>query len=219
MPIQRLDESQPYGHVAGQPPAGLDRPPAYAQGGRYYDAHKRLITPGKPLDPAEGDAEEANARAEVDAEALAQEEARAWAHRREEAAVRAREKELAAQSRAKVGVSRIAPPYHPPELDRPAHYEWGGRYLDEHGREIVPGVPLSPEALAAAQEEEADAEGLTLAQLIAQADILPFNVLMAAAKAVLGPTCPHAKDQMVGQLRLLARRQPNLRVPRIRPAG
>jgi hypothetical protein len=49
-------------------------------------------------------------------------------------------------------------------------------------------------------------------------EAMPFNAFMAAAKAILGPTCPRSKEQMIEQLRLLARRSPDLRVPRIRAA-
>jgi hypothetical protein len=73
------------------------------------------------------------------------------------------------------------------------------KHLDENGREIVPGVPLPLEALAAAQKEEADAEGLLLTQLIAKADTLPFNVLLAGGRTVLGPTCPRSKEQFLAQ--------------------
>jgi hypothetical protein len=141
------------------------------------------------------------------------------AQRKAEADRRAREREKTAQNRAKVSVSSISPSHQPPEFDRPAHYQLGGRYLDEHGREIVPGQPMTAEALAAAKALEEDTEGLPVTALIAQAHTLPFNALLAAASAVLGRTCPRSLEQIVEQLRLLARKQPNLRVPRIRAAG
>jgi hypothetical protein len=220
MPITKIDERQPYGRVSGQPLPGMDRPAAYDQNGRLFDIHKRLIEPGVPLDPQEVAEDVASAKAEVDAHALAREEAAEWERRRQEAEDRAREKEKTAQNRARASTpSRITPAYHPAEFDRPAHYQLGDKYLDENGREIVPGVPLTPKALAAARAQEADLEGMLLTELIAQAHSLPFNARLAAARAILGPTCPRSLEQVVEKLRLLVKRQPDLRVPRIRAAG
>jgi hypothetical protein len=220
MPITRIDEAQPYGRVSGPPLPGTDRPAAFEQHGRLFDVHKRLIEPGVPLDPQEVAEDEASAKAEVDAHALAREEAAEWERRRQEAEDRAREKVKTAQNRARASTpSRITPAYESPDFDRAAHYQFGDKYLDENGREIVPGVPLTPEALAAARAQEADLEGMLVAALIAQAHTLPFNSLLAAARAVLGPTCPRSLEQVVEKLRLLVKRDPSLRVPRIRAAG
>ena len=198
-------------------PAQCDREAFYQQGEGLFDMGGRLIVPGKPLDPAELVEDDEPERAEAEAKALAQEDAERVALRRAEADRRAKEREKAAESRTKASnPSRITPFWHPPEFDRPAHYQCGDGYLDERGREIIPGQPLNAEELAAAQRQEEDVEGLSLSQLVAQADDLPFNVLMAAAKAVIGPTCPNSKNMMVEQLRLLARKRPNDRVPRIR---
>ncbi len=45
----RLDRSRPYGKIAGEMfvPDGCDRPAAYEQSGQFFDAHDRLIEPGK----------------------------------------------------------------------------------------------------------------------------------------------------------------------------
>lgn len=217
----QLDESQPYGSIGGNhQPAGFDRPAVYEQAGRFFDIKGRLIEPGVPLDPEDAAADHERERAEAEAKALAQADAEMLAQRKAEARRRALEREKGAESRARASSpSLIWPPYELPEFDRPAHYEQGSKFLDEHGREIVPGQPLTPEVLAAAQKEEADAEGLTLTQVINKADTLPFNVLLAASRAVIGPTCPRSKEQVVAQLRLLARKRPNDRVPRIRAAA
>jgi hypothetical protein len=44
----------------------------------------------------------------------------------------------------------------------------------------------------------------------------PTPEALVAARAVLGRSCPRSLEQIVEQLRLLVKRQPNLRVPRIR---
>jgi hypothetical protein len=218
MPTTKIDERQPYGRVSGPPLPGTDRPPAFEQRGRLFDIHKRLIEPGVPLDPQEVAEDEASAKAEVDAHALAREEAETWAQRREDAQVRAREREkhMALNRTRASSPSRITPSYHPDEFDRPAHYQLGEKYLDEHGREIVPGRPMTAEALTAAKALEEDTEGLLVTALIAQAHTLSFNALLAAARAMLGPTCPRSLEQIVEKLRLLVKRDPSLRVPRIR---
>lgn len=45
----RLDRSRPFGKIAGDIfiPDGCDRPAVYEQGGLYFDAHDRLLEPGK----------------------------------------------------------------------------------------------------------------------------------------------------------------------------
>mgnify|MGYP003452243075 FL=1 len=48
--MQKLDRSHDFGAIS--PPyqdETFDRPAYYEQGGRFYDAHDRLIEPGKPL--------------------------------------------------------------------------------------------------------------------------------------------------------------------------
>lgn len=52
--MQKLDRSRDFGVIA--PPyqeEDFDRPAYYEQGGRFYDAHDRLIEPGKALEEAE----------------------------------------------------------------------------------------------------------------------------------------------------------------------
>jgi hypothetical protein len=220
--MEHLDRSKPFGTI-NPPwrPAQADREAFYQQGEGLYDMGGRLIVPGEPLDHAAVEAEEALAREEAKEAAAALDEAvaEALAQKEIEASGRAREKAAAVRQRAQASVSVITPPHQPPELDRPAHYQIGKKFLDEHGREIVPGMPLSGDALAKAQAEEADIEGVTINELIAKANTLPLNVLLAAARTVLGRTCPKGPSQLVAQLRLLARRQPNLRIPRIRAAA
>jgi hypothetical protein len=218
--VQRLDETQPYGNIGGnyQPP-GFDRPAVYQQAGRFFDLKGRLIEPNVPLDPQEADQELAAERAEAEAKALAAEDAERLALRKALADRRAKEREKAAENRAKASLSRITPPHEAPELDRAAHYQLGEKWLDEHGREIVPGQAMTAETLTALRAQEAEAEGLPITELIAQATTMPFNVFKAAAEAILGRTCPKCRDQMVAQLRLQARKHPNIRVPRIKPAG
>jgi hypothetical protein len=185
----------------------------------FFDIQGRLIEANVPLDPQEAAEELAAEHAEAEAKALAEADAEMLATRKAEADRRAREREKAAENRAKANLSRITPPHEAPDLDRPAHYMLGEKWLDEHGREIVPGQPMTEETLAALRAQEAEAEGLPLAEVIAQATNMPFNVFKAAAEAILGKTCPKSRDQMVAQLRLLARKHPNIRVPRIKPAG
>jgi hypothetical protein len=72
--------------------------------------------------------------------------------------------------------------------------------LDEHGREVMAMTAARLEAL---KKQEAKAEGMTLAALISGAATIPFNVFIAAARALIGPTCPASRGQMVAQLRLL----------------
>jgi hypothetical protein len=218
----RIDEGMPYGSINPPwTPQNCDRPAVWEQHGRFYDQNKLLIIPNVPLDEAELAAErervaaEAEAKAAAEALSKADDEARA----KEESDRRAEERVKAAAARAATAVSWVTPPYTAPDLDRPAHYQQGDRYLDEHGREIVPGVPLSAEALAAAQAAEADCEGLLLTQLLDRASDTPFHVLLAVGRTVIGPKCPHSAAQIQEQMRLLLRRQPNLRIPRIRPAG
>jgi hypothetical protein len=142
MPIERLDETRPYGTIGGnyQPP-GFDRPAVYQQGNRWFDHDKRLIVPNTRLDPADVAADAERRREEAAAKELVEAEATMLARRKAEADRRAREREKAAQNRAKASVSCISPSYQPPDFDRPAHYQFGEKYLDEHGREIVPGRP------------------------------------------------------------------------------
>jgi hypothetical protein len=75
---------------------------------------------------------------------------------------------------------------------------------------------MTAETLAALRSLEADVEGMPVAALIDQAETMAFHIFKAAAEAILGKTCPKSRDQMVAQLRLLARKQPSIRVPRIR---
>jgi hypothetical protein len=216
----QFDETQPYGRVAGPPLPGMDRPAAFEQGGRFFDANKRLLVPNTPLDPAEVAADAEREREDAEAKELAEAEANMLAQRKAEADRRARERAKTVENRAKaISPSRIMPAWQPPDFDRAAHYQIGDKYLDEHGREIMPNQPMSTEALAAAKAVEEDMEGLLVSELIAQAHSLSFNALLAAARGVLGPTCPRSLEQVVEKLRLLVKRDPSLRVPRIRAAG
>ena len=215
--IEHLDRARPFGRISGQQPQHCDRPPAFEQDGKLFDVHGRLIVPGEPFDTAAAAAEAALAHEEA-AEAAALLEAataEALADKETQARSRVREKRAQMRQAAEARPSVISPFFQPPEFDRPAHYEWRGKYLDEHGREIEPRQPLTPERLAAMKAEEADTEGLQIAELIAKADTLALNVLLAAARTILAP-CPRGVDQIVQQLKLLAKKQPRLRVPRVR---
>lgn len=56
----KLDRSKPFGKIAGDQfiPDGCDRPAAFEQGGKFFDAHGRLIEPGVAVSivPDEDDA-------------------------------------------------------------------------------------------------------------------------------------------------------------------
>ena len=142
---ERLDEAKPYGTINPPwQPHQCDRPACYDQNGGLYDKDGHLIVPGQPFDPKEVEADQARARAEVEAEASAREAEEAGDRAQEDAATRAREREKGADARQKAQASPsvISPPEQRPGLDRLAAYEWAGIYLDANGREIAPGEPL-----------------------------------------------------------------------------
>lgn len=121
-------------------------------------------------------------------------------------------------------IGTVSPPWQPDDCDRPAHYEQDGRLYDAHDRLIEPGKPAPKETVAAmpvaaAVDAEPDAEdGLSPAQLVAQADTLPYGTFRKRAKEILGETCPSGKVAIVAALnaaieayaaRVAARRGPS----------
>jgi hypothetical protein len=104
-------------------------------------------------------------------------------------------------------VGKIGGHYQPDDFDRPAHYEWGGKFFDTHGYQIVPGQPFVPEEVAGHEDDgdgEAFAGALTPASLLAQADALSWPQLKAAAQAILGKDAPKSKSGILAQLKVLA---------------
>src|SRR5262249_37450983 len=157
-------------------PPGADRAAVFEQSNAYYDAAGRLIQAGVPLDPAKAAAEAEAERAAIDEAAVAAAEAEEAARRRAEHEARANDKALGAKSGAKAqsSVAVLTPPQQLEGFDRAACFQLGDAWLDENGREIVPGKPVTAEALATAIKEEADTEGLLVTALVKQADSLSF---------------------------------------------
>lgn len=118
----------------------------------------------------------------------------------------------------------VSPPWQPDNCDRPAHYEQEGRLYDAHDRLIEPGKPApagpaTAKAIAAEAVQAEDEEvGLSPAQLVAQADTLPYGAFRKQAKVILGETCPSGKVAILAALnaaieaynaRVAARRGPS----------
>lgn len=115
---------------------------------------------------------------------------------------------------------KITPPYQADDFDRPAFYEQGGALFDQHDREIVPGQPLQqivPHAPGPVTKEsdpeprhplDHDGDGhpggslpagpvdpaMSPAELLSQADTLPWAQFRKQAKAIFGPNCPANKE-------------------------
>lgn len=98
---------------------------------------------------------------------------------------------------------------NPPEImagtDRPAVYAQDGKWFDAHDRDIVLGQKLRPEETAGINTEVAQAETerpyLSPAELIADANTLPYAVFQREAKRILGDTCPAGKEQIIAALK------------------
>lgn len=58
----KLDRSKTFGKIAGDQfiPDGCDRPAAFEQGGKFFDAHGRLIEPGVEVSIVPGDDDDAD---------------------------------------------------------------------------------------------------------------------------------------------------------------
>lgn len=113
---------------------------------------------------------------------------------------------------------KISPPYQQENFDRAAFYEQDGRFFDQHDREIVPGIPLAEQLAkvdAAAGTEsrhplDHDGDGrpggslpagpvdsaMTPAELLRQADEMPWAQFRKQAKLIFGPTCPASKEDI-----------------------
>ena len=116
------------------------------------------------------------------------------------------------------------------EFDRAACYHYDGKFFDAHGIEIVPGknlkraaAPPPPppveepdegeeiEEQAAAPRNESEVRSvappvtksapISPAELLERADSMAFAKFAAAAKSILGPTCPAGKQAIVAALR------------------
>lgn len=97
------------------------------------------------------------------------------------------------------------PPYLEPNCDRATAYEQDGYRFDAHGREIIPGQPLSdsivdqPVATGSLVQEDDDYTPVELLQL---QNSLPWSAFHAAAKKIL-PNCPASKEPVVAELQKL----------------
>ncbi len=110
----------------------------------------------------------------------------------------------------------VNPPEIMPGTDRPAVYAQDGKWFDAHDRDIVPGQKLRSEettrtkveaelrSVTGVLEVSALAETeqpLAPAELIADANTLPYAVFQREAKRILGDTCPGGKEQIVAALK------------------
>ena len=100
----------------------------------------------------------------------------------------------------------VNPPETMPGTDRAAAYAQDGKWFDAHDREIVSGQKLGAEEVARIKTEVAQAQAkteqpLSPAELIADANTLPYAVFQREAKRILGDTCPAGKEQIVAALK------------------
>lgn len=116
---------------------------------------------------------------------------------------------------------KITPPWDGDgEFDRPAFYNQGDAFFDQHDREIVPGEPLRqivphvPGPVTADEEPrdplDHDGDGrrggsvpagpvdraMTPYDLLRQADSMPWAKFRKQARAILGETCPGNKVEI-----------------------
>lgn len=95
---------------------------------------------------------------------------------------------------------KISPAYQESDMDRPAYFEQDGKFFDAHDRLIEPGKPLPAPKPAAAPVVAIETgtptadETLPATRLLAEADSMPWPKFRAAAKKVLGETCPGDKE-------------------------
>ncbi len=95
----------------------------------------------------------------------------------------------------------ISPPYQEENFDRPAYYEQDSRFYDAHDRLIEPGKPVEAQDDTQGAAERDAAEGLSPAELVHQADVIPWGAFRKRAKEILGDTCPASKSEMLTALR------------------
>jgi len=97
---------------------------------------------------------------------------------------------------------KISPPYQPDGFDRAAYYEQDAQFFDAHGRQIIPGKPLSAEEAAKTPAEINDSEDLLgVSELIAKIDRMSFTKFKNRAKKILGDTCPNDREGIVAALK------------------
>ncbi len=84
--------------------------------------------------------------------------------------------------------------------DRPAHYEQDGKFFDAHGRLIEPGVSGAAPAVEEDDEPIGDLPNMTVAELIKQADHMPWRQFKAAAQGMLGEGAPGTKATLIEAL-------------------
>lgn len=91
---------------------------------------------------------------------------------------------------------KISPAYQEGDMDRPAYFEQDGKFYDAHDRLIEPGKPLAPPPPLSATPTGAteDDTAMSATRLLAEADTMPWPKFRAAAKKVLGETCPSDKE-------------------------
>ena len=94
---------------------------------------------------------------------------------------------------------KITPAWQPDDCDRPAFYEQDNRLYDAHDRLIEPGKPLPVQVVPEVTSEGDRAKGpaMSPAELIRQADTLPWPQFHKGAKAILGKLCPPGKPAIV----------------------
>lgn len=95
---------------------------------------------------------------------------------------------------------RVTPPWQPDNCDRAAHYEQGGKLFDQHGHEIVPGRRGPAATVSEAPALETGVETLSITDLMANADTIPFPTLRKRAREILGETCPSGKQAIIAAL-------------------
>lgn len=103
---------------------------------------------------------------------------------------------------AKQPFGTIHPPLTEAGFDRPAHFEQGNKYFDQHGRQIVAGQPLPDAAPPVDANIGATVRpAYTPTELIVHADTIPWAEFAHDAKLILGAKCPAGKEAIVVALR------------------
>jgi hypothetical protein len=97
---------------------------------------------------------------------------------------------------------KVVPPYQTDNMDRPAVADQDGKLFDQYGYEIIPGVPgPPPEELSETAPAADPGSTNSAADLLGQADALPFPAFRARARKILGDRCPASKDGIIVALK------------------